>query len=219
MTRRKKSQFYTDYMRERRRIQSTLRRYRSKGYDVDISLPDIPKRITQASVRRLKAITTKKIRENTYTADLDTGERITYQQFKNRYRKAKSPKKYLEAFNLQEQGQLAEIPKSWQLALDQLESIISNYEDRMEEFFREKLKLAISTYGEKEVGMAVEKMIERGEIVSAKDSYNYQLILTMSTRLMQYLQLSSHEWDNVLNNLTSYQDEQEEYEGEYNEWI
>lgn len=58
-----KSKFYQPYMKERRRIQSAIYRIKKAGYFVNFSLPSIPKKITEASIRRLSQITPKYIRE------------------------------------------------------------------------------------------------------------------------------------------------------------
>ena len=60
-----KGKYYQEYRKERRRIQSFLRRNRAKGYIFpDNILPDQPKRITPASIRRLKRITPEFLYKN-----------------------------------------------------------------------------------------------------------------------------------------------------------
>lgn len=59
----------SDYMKERRKVQRRIRDIEKRGYTVDKRiLPPIPKRPTQASINRLKAITPEKIyKKSTYT--------------------------------------------------------------------------------------------------------------------------------------------------------
>lgn len=67
-----------EYMKERRRIQQAISREKKSGYIVPESLlPDIPKRITKASINRLKKITPKTIRSKSELLDFTTGEIIT----------------------------------------------------------------------------------------------------------------------------------------------
>lgn len=67
-----------EYMKERRRIQQAISREKKSGYIVPESLlPDIPKRITKASINRLKKITPKTIRSKSELVDFTTGEIIT----------------------------------------------------------------------------------------------------------------------------------------------
>lgn len=66
------------YMKERKRIQQAISREKKSGYIVPESLlPDIPKRITKASINRLKKITPKTIRSKSELIDFTTGEIIT----------------------------------------------------------------------------------------------------------------------------------------------
>lgn len=79
MARKKKhkelSQVQKDYNRERNRIQRQINRMRKRGYmGMEDMLPPKPKRITQASVRRLKKITTKDLYDKADFIDLTTGE-------------------------------------------------------------------------------------------------------------------------------------------------
>nr|DAK42512.1 MAG TPA: hypothetical protein [Caudoviricetes sp.] len=65
------------YRRERQRIQRQINRMTKRGYDVPQLLPKIPKLITQASVRRLKKITTEKLYKESRFVDIETGEILT----------------------------------------------------------------------------------------------------------------------------------------------
>ena len=62
------------YRKERQRIQRQINRMTKRGYDVPELLPKIPKKITEASVRRLKKLTTEKLYEESRFIDIETGE-------------------------------------------------------------------------------------------------------------------------------------------------
>ena len=67
-----------EYMKERNRIQKAISRQKKAGYIIPENLlPDIPKRITKASINRLKKITPKMIRSKSELVDFTTGEIIT----------------------------------------------------------------------------------------------------------------------------------------------
>lgn len=67
-----------EYMKERKRIQNAISRQKKSGYIIPENLlPDIPKRITKASINRLKKITPKTIRSKSELIDFTTGEIIT----------------------------------------------------------------------------------------------------------------------------------------------
>ena len=64
------------YRRERQRIQRQINRMTKRGYDVPELLPKIPKKITEASVRRLKKLTTEKLYKESRFIDFETGETV-----------------------------------------------------------------------------------------------------------------------------------------------
>lgn len=83
------------YRRERQRIQRQINRMTKRGYDVPQLLPKIPKLITQASVRRLKKITTEKLYKESRFIDIETGEILTSkegQELERSRRKKPKPK-------------------------------------------------------------------------------------------------------------------------------
>lgn len=66
----------SEYKRERNRIQRFIRDIKKRGFDVDFQIPDIPKRITSASVERLRKIKPEAIyKKSSYITD--TGEKIS----------------------------------------------------------------------------------------------------------------------------------------------
>jgi hypothetical protein len=76
-----------EYMKERKRIQQAISQQKKSGYIVPENLlPDIPKRITKASINRLKKITPKTIRSKSELIDFTTGEIITKES--SNYRKS-----------------------------------------------------------------------------------------------------------------------------------
>lgn len=66
------------YMKERRRVQNRIYKARKKGFEVDVTVPKIPKRITQGSINRLNKMQPEYIyKHSTYNAielDTETGE-------------------------------------------------------------------------------------------------------------------------------------------------
>lgn len=68
------------YRRERQRIQQQINRMTKRGYDVPELLPKIPKKITEASVHRLKKLTAEKLYKESRFIDIETGELLTGKQ-------------------------------------------------------------------------------------------------------------------------------------------
>lgn len=69
-----------EYRKERQRIQRQINRMTKRGYDVPELLPKIPKKITEASVRRLKKLTTEKLYQESRFVDFETGEILTSEE-------------------------------------------------------------------------------------------------------------------------------------------
>lgn len=68
------------YRKERQRIQRQINRMTKRGYDVPELLPKIPKKITEASVLRLKKLTTEKLYKESRFIDTETGEILTSEE-------------------------------------------------------------------------------------------------------------------------------------------
>lgn len=85
MAKRRKSKYSKSYNAQRKRILNLLKRYENLGIDTTpFKIPDKPKNIRKESVNRLKNITAKKIREKLEFPDLESGETISYKEFKSR---------------------------------------------------------------------------------------------------------------------------------------
>ena len=214
MAGRTSSPYYNEYMRERRRIQSQIRRLVKSGYDVELSLPSIPKRITAGSVRRLRGISSAKVRAQSYAPDLETGEKITFQQFKLRY--GGTPFKPNQFSN--KVIAPTRLPSETELAISQVRSIFEDYPDNTRLLALSKLDSAIAIYGERKFGKALAEMISDGEIITPKEAYNYQAVLTMTNTLMQLLAISDAEGDEINTSINAENEAQEEYEGEFDDW-
>ena len=86
------------YRRERQRIQRQINRMTNRAYDVPELLPKIPKKITEASVRRLKKITTEKLYKESIFIDIETGEILTSKEGQALERsRRKKPKQKVQA--------------------------------------------------------------------------------------------------------------------------
>ena len=87
-----------EYRRERQRIQRQINRMTNRGYDVPELLPKIPKKITEASVRRLKKLTTEKLYKESRFIDFETGEILTSKEGQALERsRRKKPKQKVQA--------------------------------------------------------------------------------------------------------------------------
>lgn len=74
----KKATLHGEYGKERTRLMRAISRMEQRGYDFgDYKLPQAPKNITQASINRLKNITTNDLYEKAIYIDYETGEFVS----------------------------------------------------------------------------------------------------------------------------------------------
>ena len=82
---RKLSQTRKEYNKQRKRIQSFLSKARKQGYIFEENiLPEIPKRVTKASVSRLLKLTSKELYKKAVYVSPETGEIETPEEHKKR---------------------------------------------------------------------------------------------------------------------------------------
>lgn len=117
-----------EYMRERRRIQSWLRRATGRGFETQYKLPAIPKRITEASVRRLAKITAEYLYNKSVWVNPQTGEIFEGQEAKKAQRQfVRQPKEKTPEIKV-EIPKPEELPHFSDIALANLESEISGWQ-------------------------------------------------------------------------------------------
>lgn len=89
----KKGKYYTDYMKERRRIQSFIYRRKKEGYIIPEGLlPKIPKKIILGSVNRLKKLTCDVLYKKIQYINLETGKILSGKKPKQKKQKQKEQK-------------------------------------------------------------------------------------------------------------------------------
>lgn len=75
MTKKKRTKIEQEYYRERKRIQNYVNKKEKQDFYYMKAIPDIPKKITKASVNRLKKLTAKKlVSQMRFLVDRETGE-------------------------------------------------------------------------------------------------------------------------------------------------
>lgn len=100
-----------EYMKERKRIQQSISRQKKSGYIVPENLlPDIPKRITKASINRLKKITPKTIRNKSELVDFTTGEIITKESSKYKKSVVKTNRELVKLARQKQKKEMNDLP-------------------------------------------------------------------------------------------------------------
>lgn len=161
------------YLKERRRIQRFIRSATKRGYIIPENiLPDIPKRVTRASVSRLKKITPERIYSKSQYVSRETGEIKTGKAGRAEERKAAS-KKAAETRRRKEETSRAKkeyIPRASDIILTNLRETLANFvpSGQMSRFMQENamnnrnyalgiLDDAIKELGEEQVAKNIQK--------------------------------------------------------------
>lgn len=115
------------YMKERRRIQSFIRRAQKRGYIIPESiLPAIPKNITKSSINRLKKITPDKIYSKSEYKNKETGELVSAKRGRIIERK-KATEKAKATRQAKQKSQVYSPPKESELTIYNLMQILENF--------------------------------------------------------------------------------------------
>ena len=161
------------YLKERRRIQRFIRSATKRGYIIPENiLPDIPKRVTRASVSRLKKITPEKIYSKSQYVSRETGEIKTGKAGRAEERKAAS-RKAAETRRRKEETSRAKkeyIPRASDIILSNLRETLASFvpSGQMSRFMQENavnnrnyalgiLDDAIKELGEEQLSKNIQK--------------------------------------------------------------
>lgn len=148
----KQKELETAYKKERNRILRIARQTRNKGFELDFKAPKIPKKITEASIEKLKKIKSRTITDkatmNATIINKNTGEvtksgKITATQYKN-YKRMKTVKV--------EEGYVVEddLPDESEMAMRAILSAILEFSNNYHKLglsLHEKISELISEYG------------------------------------------------------------------------
>ena len=141
----------------RKAVSAFFRKGRSmarRGYVIDAVLPKEPKKITEASVRRIKKISSNLYKKSYFV----TGEGEVISGEKGRkYERSRAAKKAAETRKRKKQE--SSIRYDWQIAFDWLEGIIQKVtekgSERVASAIRDIVDAAVIRSSEREVGMII----------------------------------------------------------------
>lgn len=141
----------------RKAVSNFFRKGRSmarRGYVIDAVLPKEPKKITEASVRRIKKISANLYKKSYYVTE--EGEVISGEEGR-KYERSRSAKKAAETRKRKKQE--SSIRYDWQIAFDWLEGIIAQVAEkgsqRVASAIRDIVDAAVIRTSEREVGMII----------------------------------------------------------------
>lgn len=141
----------------RKAVSAFFRKGRSmarRGYVIDAVLPKEPKKITEASVRRIKKISSNLYKKSYFVTE--EGEVISGEQGR-KYERSRAAKKAAETRKRKKQE--SSIRYDWQIAFDWLEGIIQKVtekgSERVASAIRDIVDAAVIRSSEREVGMII----------------------------------------------------------------
>ena len=141
----------------RKAVSAFFRKGRSmarRGYVIDAVLPKEPKKITEASVRRIKKIYANLYKKSYFVTE--EGEVISGEEGR-KYERSRSAKKAAETRKRKKQE--SSIRYDWQIAFDWLEGIIQKVtekgSERVASAIRDIVDAAVIRSSEREVGMII----------------------------------------------------------------
>lgn len=164
------------YKRQRKRILNYVNDMKHRGYDTrDVSIPKIPKIITEASVRNLQRITPKKLRQQMYYIS-NTGE---YARATNRVAVARLRKE-----------ELSDLVS--RTTIDNFLTEVKYMDsDRAYDIVSEWLAKWVATEGEEFVAESLEAMARKGEKFKITEYDSWRRMQDKTIRyLKQTMQLS-----------------------------
>lgn len=207
------------YLKQRRRIQSTISRYRRAGYDVQFAIPSTPKKITPASVRRLAKITPATIRSSTYDVDVTTGEQISYARSRRTPTAAtaiirQERKQAREAMFLPSPTSPnieipeEEVPDLSSIIISNFRTHVSYYPERSREIVLDWLNRMLADYPENQVADMLQKGREQGVWLEPREVYSTEALYAALAEMASFIGLDKQ----------STQEMMDELDYEYEDW-
>lgn len=185
MAKRKLTPIKQQYRKERRRVQSAMRRLEKQGYVLpDDLLPSIPKKITQASINRLKKITSESIYKKSKKLDFETGE-ITpgiVARDKARSERAK------EAARRRAFKQYTKFPSGADIIINNYRiDVIGRFPKIAAPILTRWLDILLSRTSKEDVANMLETAASHGVIIDYKVAYNRDTLMSAIADFMDYL--------------------------------
>ena len=202
MAKRKRSQVEIEYSKQRKRIQSFIRKHEKEGFYFEENiLPAVPKKITKASVSRLKKITPQKLYSKAvYAGEASYGEVVS--SYKGRQlRKQEAKKKREKRQRLKKQRIKTPHPKRIKdkVSTDKsfyTRTVLSGWYATLENYskspaysvLRMWMNKLIRDNGEDAVARMLEQAASNGNILVWSVAYKTEEAIEYMGNVMKYLQ-------------------------------
>lgn len=193
----KPSKTTLEYRKQRKRIQSAIKRLEKRGYvfQEDI-LPQIPKKITPASVRRLQKIDIEKIYKKAVKLDFETGE-ITpgivardkeRTERKTKPKTIKKPEKE-DSTNLSYES----FPNEADIVIQNFRAdVISRFPENAGPVLENWLSNLERLYDKNDIAKMLQDAADKGVMIDYKVAYNNELLMGAIAEFMDFLPDASY---------------------------
>ena len=193
-----KGKYWKDYQKERQRITRQIKRMEGRGYywDKDI-LPNIPKRVTQASVNRLKKIKTDDIYRKAKYLDRETGEIMIglagrkHERHVSAIRGAETRRRAREYYEYNDKGF---IPPEATVSISMDSVFITNYRlslnswnDRVQDKVNRWIDELIDRFGVHDVAMMIVNGQESGVLFTRHEAYDNESLKNYMAEMIDFL--------------------------------
>lgn len=202
MKKRKLTSVQQQYKKERNRIQSAMRRLEKQGYVLpDDLLPSVPKKVTQASINRLKKITTEAIYKKSVRLDTETGEitpgivardKARSQRAKEAARRRSFKQEYASPQFYTEPSQYTTFPSGADIIINNFRSdVIGRFPESAGPILNRWLDGLLAQQDKEDVANMLETAAANGVVIDYKVAYNTEALMGAIADFMDYLGTTS----------------------------
>ena len=202
MKKRKLTSVQQQYKKERNRIQSAMRRLEKQGYVLpDDLLPSTPKKVTQASINRLKKITTESIYKKSVRLDVETGEitpgivardKARSQRAKEAARRRAFKQEYVSPQVYTEPPQYTTFPSGADIIINNFRSdVIGRFPESAGPILNRWLDGLLAQQDKEDVANMLETAAANGVVIDYKVAYNTEALMGAIADFMDYLDTTS----------------------------
>lgn len=202
MAKRKLTPIQQQYRKERRRIQNAMNRLEKQGYVLpEDLLPSIPKKVTQASINRLKKITSESIYKKSKKLDFETGEitpgivardKARSQRAKEVARRRSFKQEYVSPQVYTEPPQYTTFPSGADIIINNFRSdVIGRFPESAGPILNRWLDGLLAQQDKEDVANMLETAAANGVVIDYKVAYNTEALMGAIADFMDYLDTTS----------------------------
>lgn len=202
MAKRKLTPIQQQYRKERRRIQNAMNRLEKQGYVLpEDLLPSIPKKVTQASINRLKKITSESIYKKSKKLDFETGEitpgivardKARSQRAKEAARRRAFKQEYASPQVYTEPPQYTTFPSGADIIINNFRSdVIGRFPESAGPILNRWLDGLLAQQDKEDVANMLETAAANGVVIDYKVAYNTEALMGAIADFMDYLETTS----------------------------